>query len=42
MVKDEDLEAKEHVGMEIERLMDILEIGSSDGVLTHYLGSAGS
>jgi hypothetical protein len=42
MVKDEDLEAKEHVGMEIERLMDILGIGSSDGVLTHYLGSAGS
>jgi hypothetical protein len=42
MVKDEDAEAREHLGMELERLMEILGIGSSDGVRTHYLGSAGS
>jgi hypothetical protein len=42
MVRDEDTEAREHFGAELERLMDILGIESSDGVLTHYLGSAGS
>ncbi|MGB9109614.1 MAG: DUF4844 domain-containing protein [Telluria sp.] len=38
MVQDEDTEAREHLGIELERLMAILGIGSSDGVLTHYLG----
>jgi hypothetical protein len=38
MVQGEDTEAREHFGMELERLMDILGIESSDGVLTHYLG----
>jgi hypothetical protein len=38
MVRKEDTEAREHFGMELERLMDILGIASSDGVLTHYLG----
>jgi hypothetical protein len=42
LVKDEDTEAREHFGEELERLMEILGIGSSDGVLTHYLGSPGS
>jgi hypothetical protein len=42
MVRGEDPEAREHFGAELERLMDILGIESSDGVLTHYLGSAGS
>jgi len=34
----EDTEAREHFGMEIELLMDILGISSSDGLLAHYLG----
>lgn len=38
IVEGEDTEAREHFGMELERLMDILGIESSDGVLTHYLG----
>jgi hypothetical protein len=38
MVQSEDTEAREHFGTELERLMDILGIASSDGVLTHYLG----
>jgi hypothetical protein len=42
MVRDEDTEAREHLGMELERMMAILGIESSDGVLAHYLGSAGS
>jgi hypothetical protein len=37
-VEGEDTEAREHFGMELERLMGILGIASSDGVLTHYLG----
>jgi hypothetical protein len=37
-VQSEDTEAREHFGTELERLMDILGIASSDGVLTHYLG----
>ena len=37
-LRDEDTEAREHVGIELERVMDILGIASSDGVLTHYLG----
>jgi hypothetical protein len=38
IVEGEDTEAREHFGMELERLMGILGIASSDGVLTHYLG----
>jgi hypothetical protein len=38
IVEAEDTEAREHFGMELERLMGILGIESSDGVLTHYLG----
>ena len=34
----EDTEAREHFGMELEDVMDILGIESSDGLLSHYLG----
>jgi hypothetical protein len=37
-VREEDTEAKEHVGAELERLMAIVGIGSADGVLAYYLG----
>jgi len=37
-VAGEDTEAREHVGMELEELMDILGIDSSNGVLSYYLG----
>ena len=37
-VAGEDTEAREHVGMELEELMDILGIDRSDGVLSYYLG----
>jgi hypothetical protein len=37
-VQDEDTEAREHFGAELERLMEMLGIESSDGVLTYYLG----
>ena len=37
-VQAEDTEAKEHFGEELERLMAIVGIDSSDGVLTYYLG----
>lgn len=37
-VQEEDTEAREHVGTELERLMDIVGIESSDGVLAWYLG----
>ena len=37
-VEGEDTEAREHFGTELERLMDILGIESSDGVLSYYLG----
>ena len=36
----EDTEAREHFGMELEHVMDILGIQSSDGLLSHYLGWA--
>lgn len=38
LVKREDTEAREHFGMELEDIMDILAIESSDGLLTAYLG----
>lgn len=37
-VEGEDTEARDHFGMEVELIMDILGIDSSDGLLTHYLG----
>ncbi|CAH0239559.1 hypothetical protein SRABI118_02679 [Massilia sp. Bi118] len=37
IVREEDTEAREHFGMELERLMEMLGIESSDGVLTYYL-----
>lgn len=36
-VQQEDTEAREHFGTELEALMDILSIDSSDGVLSFYL-----
>ena len=33
-----DTEAREPFGMELESIMDILGIESSDGLLSHYLG----
>jgi hypothetical protein len=37
-VQEEDTEAREHFGTELERVMEMLGIGSSDGVLSFYLG----
>lgn len=37
-VQGEDTEAREHFGEELERLMAIVGIDSSDGVLAYYLG----
>lgn len=36
-VRDADAEAREHFGNELERLMDVLGIDSSDGLVEHYL-----
>ena len=38
LVEQEDTEAREHFGTELESLMDILGIESSDGLLAFYLG----
>jgi hypothetical protein len=38
MVRDEDTEAREHLGTELERIMEIVGIESADGLLTSYLG----
>jgi hypothetical protein len=37
-VREEDTEAKEHFGEELERLLAIVGIESADGVLAWYLG----
>lgn len=37
-VESEDTEAREHFGMEIEHIFDVLGIESSDGLLSFYLG----
>jgi hypothetical protein len=37
-VQGEDAEAREHFGTELERLLEIVGIGSSDGVVEYYLG----
>ena len=36
-VEQEDTEAREHFGVHLEQLMDILHIESSDGLLNFYL-----
>jgi len=38
LVESEDTEGREHFGMELEQIMDLLGIGSSDGLLSFYLG----
>lgn len=38
LVENEDTEAREHFGSELESIMDILGIESSDGLLAAYLG----
>ena len=37
-IEQEDTEAREHFGVEVEEIMDILGIESSDGLLSYYLG----
>jgi hypothetical protein len=37
-VATEDTEGRDHFGMEVETIMDILGIDSSDGLLSYYLG----
>lgn len=36
-VQQEDAEAREHFGNELERLLEIVGVDSSDGVVEHYL-----
>jgi hypothetical protein len=38
LVEHEDTEARDHFGTELEQIMDILNIDSSDGLLGCYLG----
>lgn len=38
LVEDEDTEGRDHFGLELERIMEILGIDSSDGLLSCYLG----
>lgn len=38
LVEEEDTEGREHFGTEMENIMDILGIESSDGLLSAYLG----
>ena len=38
LVENEDTEGREHFGTELESIMDVLEIESSDGLLAAYLG----
>jgi hypothetical protein len=38
LVEEEDAEGRDHFGMELENIMDILGIESSDGLLAAYLG----
>ena len=37
-VEEEDTEGREHFGIEMENIMDIFGIESSDGLLSAYLG----
>lgn len=38
LVENEDTEGREHFGTELKSIMDVLGIGSSDGLLAAYLG----
>lgn len=38
LVENEDTEAREHFGVELESIMDVFGIESSDGLLAAYLG----
>lgn len=38
LVEEEDTEGREHFGTELESIMDVLGIESSDGLLAAYLG----
>lgn len=38
LVEGEDTEARDHFGFELEQVMEILDIDSSDGLLAYYLG----
>jgi hypothetical protein len=38
LAEQEDTEGREHFGMEVEEIMDVLGIESSDGLLSFYLG----
>lgn len=38
LVEEEDTEGRDHFGMELENIMDILGMESSDGLLAAYLG----
>jgi hypothetical protein len=42
MVREEDAEAREHLGTELERLMAIVGIEDSDGVVAYYLTRSSS
>jgi hypothetical protein len=42
IVREEDLDAREHFGMELERLMDIVGVKDSDGLIPYYLSRPGS
>jgi predicted TIM-barrel enzyme len=37
LIEEEETEGREHFGLELERIMDILDIESSDGLLAFYL-----
>ena len=38
LLEQPDTEVREHFGMELEEIMDILSIESSDGLLSYHLG----
>jgi len=38
LVQDEDTEGRDHFGREVEQVMDIVGVESSDGLLSAYLG----
>ena len=39
-IRDADAEAREHFGNELERILDVLGIDSSDGMIESYLAQA--
>lgn len=38
LVDSEETEGRDHFGLEMEQIMEILNINSSDGLLAYYLG----